>query len=205
MRARSILDKPFYPKQIGFQVPPLPEPDVPAKFPDDQATVLEVRQADAGIVPKRVVHGVMGWRRNMNSFRRSMISHLHLTGMTNDGIVEYFKINYPELPITLNYVSYALEFTKKKWRESYLKDTTEITENELQKLDSLEASLLELHEQGEIRDFSDQMLKIAKRRSSLLGLDKAKKVEVSVPLSDLSDEELERIIKAGLGSVEASR
>jgi len=48
---------------------------------------------------------------------------------------------------------------------------------------------------GKPVEFVDSMIKIAKRRASLLGLDKAKKLEVKHGLESLTDEELEATIR----------
>jgi hypothetical protein len=52
-----------------------------------------------------------------------------------------------------------------------------------------------LIEFGNAKAFCDVMLKIIKRRSALLGLDQTEKIALTDrPVSELSDQELERII-----------
>jgi hypothetical protein len=180
-------------------------PALPAaspEFPDELATVAEVRRFRAtGDLPARIQapHDATVRRKTL-LFRRGIVGHLLVLGYTAPAIIEYFHTYHVDIPnLTLQAIQSDMRLMRAQWRDTYQRNSEEVLEKEIAKLDALEQSAIELYEAGNVVDFQKSMIMIAKRRSALLGLDKAKKVQLDGRImgSNLSDAELESIINAG--------
>jgi hypothetical protein len=99
-----------------------------------------------------------------------------------------------------------LEILEAEWREAAALSIAKIKEADLNKLSELEKLLeLELHAGStlDVDKYTELLLRIQDRRSKLLGLDAAKKMEIGgrdggpIKVQSLKDSELEEIITAG--------
>lgn len=129
-------------------------------------------------------------------YRQCLVAMLYLTSArTQKQIAEYILDAYG-VEVSVAQIDRDIKDMRTRWRKSAILNTTDATERELAKLDELEAAAIELYETGMVKDFIASMLKIAKRRSCLKGLDKPFKIQSSDNrTSDLSDAELDRILK----------
>lgn len=134
--------------------------------------------------------------RRLKAWRQNLVAQLVLTGtMTLEDIREYL-MNVHGYAISGGQLSKDIKQMRERWAKQSLENTDTAIRAELNKLAELEQTAIQgIRDGGKIVDFVDSMLKIAKRRSSLLGLDKAKKLEVKHGLESLSDEELEATIR----------
>lgn len=184
------------------EIKPLTEATLP-EYPTPDCTVAAAQAFNrSGELPKRYTFTSEVRAKMLRSrilFRRCLTAQLHLMNRwTQQQIADYLAEQYPDLKVTAATVSSDICESRRIWEQSCLMNTATACENEVAKLDALEASLTQLYEEGDVATYADQMLKVAKRRSALLGFDKAKKLDVSVrPLEDLSDAELEQIIRTG--------
>ena len=132
------------------------------------------------------------------AFRRVLCAHLKMSfGMTNAEIAQYLTAKHG-IRCDGNQVRGDIAYIKQHWRDNYDQSIADLMRREVMKLDLLEAAAVRDFESGDSAGFVNSMLKIAKRRANLLGLDRAKKFEITDKrkASDLSDEELEIIIRS---------
>lgn len=149
-------------------------------------------------------------QRHTAAWVRTLVAQMYLTGgHTSETIAEYLDERFG-IKIKSVTVRAHLSVLKKDWQEQAAQDTATMITQELGKLAQLEKYAIETLRDGSMRvadngafvqlgyakDFCDIMLKIAKRRSNLLGLDKTPALILKdARTSELSDEELEAIIK----------
>ncbi len=136
-------------------------------------------------------------RHMRTSHRRMLVTGLYLTG-------QYREVDIAEkLAISVPTVSRDLKHMRELWLEQATTSTDEWCRRELAKLAALEETALEdLKHKGLVREFCDVMLKVMKRRAELLGLDEARRLEITgkeggplaAYVSRLTDEELENIL-----------
>lgn len=153
-------------------------------------------------------------RSSVNTTRSwcmNLVAQLHLLGTYNsEDIAAYLKERHgiDLRPVTIR--KYIGEM-RTKWQEMAMQDTNTMITGELSKLQQLEEFAIGALRSGGLRvtddgafvqlsnpeGFCGIMLKISKRRSALMGLDKAQKIIVKDErTSELTDEELETILKS---------
>lgn len=112
--------------------------------------------------------------------RRAITAHLYLTGnFTYTAIAQYLKDR--GIPTSNATVSADIKVMQKHWRDSASASMDTMIHAEMAKLNAWEQECVEelMAEDISRADFVDVMLKIAKRRAELLGLDKQKKFEIT--------------------------
>lgn len=127
--------------------------------------------------------------------RMNLMAHLYLSNtMTYDDIRVYMEENYGVV-ISSGQISHDFTDLRKKWKERALTDFNEVVTQEIAKLDHLERSAFDLINQGETEKFCKVMLATAKRRATLLGLNKPLEVNLNDKrkVAELSDSDLEKI------------
>jgi hypothetical protein len=142
---------------------------------------------------------------NTAAQRMLWASQLFMTGLyTEDQIAERINELIPGSNLTGAQVKADLNYLRRQYLKLGVRNIQEIIEREIVKLDMLEAAAFEnLQTDPEKRYmYAEQMLRIMKRRSNLLGLDAPKNVNIHVdkkqkPVTQLTDEELEQIAKHG--------
>jgi len=182
MPAEDVIDEPLVDAALS---PELPLPAVAAPgFVDHPRKLKHIRQA-------KILR------------RQAVVAKLYLTGQfTSAGICRVLReLGYETA--TTGLVGNDLRYLKRAWTEQARQTMAEWVTRELAKLDQLETELLLALGEGEDRvSVVDSMLKLMNRRASLLGLDAARRVELSGPrggplqladVTDLTDAELERI------------
>ena len=148
------------------------------------------------------------WRAT-RAWLKNLVASLYLTGEhTADSITEYLKERHQIDLKAVTIRKYLVEM-KRSWQETALQDTNTMITQELARLAQLEQFAIGALRDGGLRvtddgtyvqlgnaeNYCDIMLKISKRRSALMGLDKGQKVILKDErASELTDEELEHII-----------
>lgn len=125
----------------------------------------------------------------------SVVTHLYLSStMTHTEIALYLSQQYG-LTVAPSTVNHYLLRVKKRHRERAVQNISTWIEQETAKLDNLELVAVELYNAGNIKDFCKIMVAVAKRRASLLGLDKPIKVHNTGgdDASALTDKQLEAL------------
>jgi hypothetical protein len=141
--------------------------------------------------------------RNKRLFRRQMVSSWLLKGYTFAKILAVWNDEHPEFGCSLETIKDDIEALQRQWKATASFTTEQAIQRELQKLDGLEDICEELTNQGETKDAGELLLKVIKSRRCLLGLDKAKKVAIlDARASDLTDEDIDRMLKELHGEVE---
>jgi hypothetical protein len=132
------------------------------------------------------------------SFRKQLIAHMYLTTpMTQNQIAEWLK-DVHGVEISGVAVGKDLMELKDEWNKKALQTAADARSLEIQKLDALERSCLLLFSSGKFKDFVSTMLKVAKRRACLQGLDRPLKValgEGDKDFDNMSDAELAKLAR----------
>jgi hypothetical protein len=139
------------------------------------------------------------------AYRRMLVANARLNGKkTCEAISEHLADLGVEAGTSTVYRD--LEVLEAEWREAAALSIAKIKEADLNKLSELEKLLeLELHAGStlDVDKYTELLLRIQDRRSKLLGLDAAKKMEIGgrdggpIKVQSLKDSELEEIITAG--------
>lgn len=149
--------------------------------------------------------------RTTRSWCMNLVAQLHLLGTYgSEDIAQYLNERHGIELKSVTIRKYIAQM-RKKWQEQAMADTNTMITQELAKIQQIEEYAIGALRDGSLRvadngafvqlgdskDFCDIMLKISKRRSTLMGLDKAQKIEFTDGrVSELSDDELETILKA---------
>jgi hypothetical protein len=129
------------------------------------------------------------------SFRRNTVAQLYLTGgHTIDTICEHL-LNHYGYKIHRTVIAEDLKFLRKQWAENAALTTAEHQAKELDKLQALEVWCMDRLREGVFspEKFAQEVVRLMKRRHSILGLDKTKLEVTDRRLEDLSDAELAAI------------
>lgn len=112
------------------------------------------------------------------------------TNMTAEEIAVHLGEVYG-VECTAQTVAADLWHQRKRWAETVEMDTTKLVERELTDLEAAREMVVMLHGRGETKEAIETLLKIQKRRSMLLGLDKPIKIELGVKRAEsLTDAEI---------------
>jgi hypothetical protein len=161
--------------------------------------------------PRGTIEGSYNHKKKATlAWIRNIVAQLHLTGQfTGEDISAYMMDEYG-IRIPAATVRTHIGVMRKAWQAQAMQDTNSQITEELARLSQLEQYAINTLRDGGLRvseqgtfiqigdsvDFCNIMLKISKRRSTLMGLDKAQKITLTdARTSELSDEELEAIIR----------
>ena len=118
------------------------------------------------------------------AYRRDKVAALYLTGMTQSQIYKALKDNIPK--ISQATVSRDIEFITEEHNKNSVDKIGKVIAREAMSLDKLSAESYTLlaqakrnHDTNQMLKIMDTLLKISKRRSELLGLDKPEKLDIN--------------------------
>jgi len=130
--------------------------------------------------------------------RRKFVLNMRLSGATYpqiaDAAVKHFGIDNLPGGWCERYAHKDVKRELDKMRDEMAEATEQIREQELLRLDRMMLALWSQAINGH-QGAVDRILRIMKRRADLTGLDAPKKIDHSVDLANLSDEELEKIVE----------
>lgn len=158
-----------------------------------------------GLKPETLLEMIQSGRSvaTIRAHRRYIVSHLALhSGLEHEDIAKHVNEIYG-YDCNAQTVADDLVHLRKQCTAVAELATEKLVKRELNTLAELEAKAQELYTRGQVKDYSETILKIQKRRSMLLGLDKPIKVAVHRPRTqDMTDEELEAAQKRGEKALE---
>jgi hypothetical protein len=158
-----------------------------------------------GLKPETLVEMVMSGRSQATvlAYRRYIVAHLALhTGLTYDDIAKHVEDIYG-IQCNAGMIKADIVSLRKRWADTAGLTTEKLVERELTVLAEVEDKVQELYTRGEVKEYTECVLKIQKRRSTLLGLDKPLKISVhKPPVYEMTDVELQKLLADGEKAVE---
>lgn len=161
----------------------------------DKQAVPELKTDLSGKAGKHPNREAISPAKSRIAFRRNTVAQLYLTGgYTIDTIAEHLLKHY-NYKIHRTVIAEDLKLLRRQWEANAALTTAEHQARELDKLQSLEIWCMDRLREGVFspEKFAQEVVRLMKRRHSILGLDKTKLEVTDRRLEDLTDAELAAI------------